>query len=260
MKDTPYIDIHCHCRDTGIITDTCTGIDAQAESLGYVLRVGSLRLGVNDDIRHDTLHPQAAPDNTYNLGCFAAGIHPWDAAECLDVRGLFRPLTTSAVGASGCFIAVGEIGLDFRDNMPPRDTQIIIFKSQIEIAQELNIPLVVHSVEAQQATMSMLEGCSRPWVWHAFSRSGESARQILANSNAYLSFGASLLTNTKIQQTLASISSVDRIFFETDTRQIHISHIYSAAAEILGLSVQDLKTIINQNFEIWSGRNVQNFY
>lgn len=91
------------------------------------------------------------------------GIHPHEAAEAGDVDAL-RPLL-----AHPRAVAVGECGLDFYRNYAPRDDQVRVFSAQIALANELGMPLVIHTRAADEDTFRMLEAATVPVVLHCFS-------------------------------------------------------------------------------------------
>jgi TatD DNase family protein len=91
------------------------------------------------------------------------GIHPHEAADGLDVDAL-RPLL-----AQPRAVAVGECGLDFFRDYAPREDQVRVFAAQIELANELGLPLVIHTRAADDDTFRMLEAAAVPVVLHCFS-------------------------------------------------------------------------------------------
>jgi TatD DNase family protein len=91
------------------------------------------------------------------------GIHPHEAAETGDVDAL-RPLL-----AHPRAVAVGECGLDFYRNYAPREDQVLVFEAQIALANELGMPLVIHTRAADEDTFRMLEAAHVPVVLHCFS-------------------------------------------------------------------------------------------
>ena len=90
------------------------------------------------------------------------GWHPHEAAEA-DVDAV-RPLLTRPR-----VVALGEVGLDFYRNNAPPDDQRRVFAAQIELANELGLPLVIHTRDADQETFPMLERARVPVVLHCFS-------------------------------------------------------------------------------------------
>jgi TatD DNase family protein len=91
------------------------------------------------------------------------GIHPHEAAEAPEVDGL-RPLL-----AHPRAVAVGECGLDFYRDYAPREDQVRVFDRQIALANELRLPLVIHTRAADEDTFRMLEAATVPVVLHCFS-------------------------------------------------------------------------------------------
>jgi TatD DNase family protein len=90
------------------------------------------------------------------------GWHPHEAEEA-DVAAL-RPLL-----GRPRVVALGEVGLDFYRDNAPRDQQRRVFAEQIELANELSLPLVIHTRDADHETFPMLEQARGPVVLHCFS-------------------------------------------------------------------------------------------
>ena len=144
----------------------------------------------------------------------AAGIHPSDCGDCTDadiaaVRELCRhPMV----------VAVGEIGLDYywQDN-PSREFQQKIFRQQIEVALELDLPVIVHDREAHGDTMAVLFDYPKArGVVHCFSGNPEMARE-LVKRGWYLGFdGPVTYKNAKKGPEVLAETPLDRIVIETD--------------------------------------------
>lgn len=86
-------------------------------------------------------------------GVFATiGVRPHDAKTLthLDIA------TLSKFAESPCVVAIGEIGLDFYRNLSPQDVQRRAFREQLTLARDLSLPIVVHSRDADEATIEML--------------------------------------------------------------------------------------------------------
>ena len=144
----------------------------------------------------------------------AAGIHPSDCGGCTDadidaVRELCRHPKV---------VAVGEIGLDYywQDN-PSREFQQKIFRRQIEVALELDLPVIVHDREAHGDTMAVLFDYPKlRGVLHCFSGSPEMARELVKRV-WYLGFdGPVTYKNAKKGPEVLAETPLDRIVIETD--------------------------------------------
>lgn len=97
-------------------------------------------------------------------GVFAVvGWHPHEAAEAADPDGL-RPLL-----ADPRVVGLGECGLDYYRDHAPREVQRDVFRWQIELANELDMPLIIHTREADADTFRLLEQARCPVILHCFS-------------------------------------------------------------------------------------------
>ena len=144
----------------------------------------------------------------------AVGIHPEDCDGCTDadfdaIRELCRREKV---------VAVGEIGLDYywKEN-PPRDFQEQVFRRQIELALELDLPVIIHDREAHGDSLRIvLDYPGLRGVFHCFSGSPEMAQELLKRG-WYLGFdGPITYKNAKRAPEVAAIPPMDRIVIETD--------------------------------------------
>ena len=144
----------------------------------------------------------------------AVGIHPEDCDGCTDadfdaIRELCRREKV---------VAVGEIGLDYywKEN-PPRDFQEQVFRRQIELALELDLPVIIHDREAHGDSLRIvLDDPGLRGVFHCFSGSPEMAQELLKRG-WYLGFdGPITYKNAKRAPEVAAITPMDRIVIETD--------------------------------------------
>ena len=177
-------------------------------------------------------------------GCYSVGLHPWylevDQEEHLPIE-LLR-----AAGLRNV-VAIGECGLDTRCD-PPADLQRAVFIRQIDLAQAVQNPLIIHCVRAFEEILTILRKrkVSVPVMFHGFRRSEALARKIIDDGHL-LSFGVHLL--------MASVAEVfrnlppNRVFLETDDAEVPISHIYAAAANIWGTDIEGVAAGIEHQFQ-----------
>ena len=115
----------------------------------------------------------------------AVGVHPNDAAEAEeeDIDEILSLLQHPKV------VAIGEIGLDYYRNLSPREVQKKAFETQLFLAEELGLPVVIHDREAHANTLEILSNFEGRinGVMHCFSGSKEMAKQCV-QSNFYISF------------------------------------------------------------------------
>jgi TatD DNase family protein len=145
----------------------------------------------------------------------AAGVHPHQAKD-------FSKESVQKIrdlALTGAIRAVGEIGLDFFYSFSPPQKQIHVFRQQLALAQDLDLPVIIHSREAAQEVETALkeEGFKRGGVLHCFTESRDFAEKMLAQG-FWISFSG-IVTFPKaldIQDSARSLPA-DRILLETDS-------------------------------------------
>jgi TatD DNase family protein len=136
--------------------------------------------------------------------CWAAvGIHPHDAKDVSDsAMEALREL-----GKDKKVVAVGEVGLDFYRNLSPREIQEAAFRRFLDLAEELDKPVIIHSRDASRQTLQILEGRGKPLrgVMHCFSSSPEVAKRcfglgLLVSCAGQITFSNADTLRTKFRQ------------------------------------------------------------
>ena len=113
-------------------------------------------------------------------------------------------------------IGVGEIGLDYHYGKEDKILQLDLFAKQLKIAEEFNLPVVIHSRDATEDTINMLKKFKVKGVIHCFSGSLETAKTYI-KMGYYLGIGGVVtFKNSKLGTTLQSLS-LDNIVLETDS-------------------------------------------
>lgn len=142
----------------------------------------------------------------------AVGVHPheakaYDAAAEAELRRLL---------AQPRVVALGEIGLDFFYDRSERDVQERVFRRQLELASELDRPVIIHSRDAAQLTRSILREYPARGVIHCFTYSAELAAEWVADG-WYIGFtGVVTFKNAKKPAAAAEAVPLDRLLIETD--------------------------------------------
>ena len=144
----------------------------------------------------------------------AVGIHPEDC-------GGYRPEeldTIRTLCGHKKVVAIGEIGLDYYwpDN-PPREVQQQVFRDQLDLARELDLPVIVHDREAHGDSLAtVLDHPEVRGVFHCFSGSAEMAAELLKRG-WYLGFdGPITYKNARRAREAAEAAPLERIVVETD--------------------------------------------
>lgn len=202
-------DTHAHIADERFDEDRQTVIDRLAEAgVELMVLVGDASKEEQPVYALAEAHP----------GFYAAtGLHPHDAAAWNDdVRKRVKHWMAHPKS-----VALGEIGLDYYYDLSPRDVQRRVFDEQLDMAYELNKPVILHIREAHgDATDMLLDRCKAGrmprGVMHCYTGSWESAKQYL-NMGLYISFsGAVTFKNAVKPAEVAAKVPLDRILVETD--------------------------------------------
>ena len=196
--------------------------------------------------------------NTYDYIYAAVGSHP-DAADEVNEETLaaYRELCKLNPKVK----AIGEIGLDYHYEDIPREIQMKAFRAQMELARELNLPVIVHERDAHEDGMQVVRDFPDvTGVFHCYSGSAEMARQ-LVDKGWYIGFtGVLTFKNARKAVEVAASIPLERIVLETDCpymapepfrgKRNDPGKIYRMAeklAEIRGLSVEEIHAITVEN-------------
>ena len=146
-------------------------------------------------------------DNIY----YCLGIHP----ECYTDDFEELENIVKEVKGDSKFIAIGEIGLDYHYDKEHKDEQIELFRKQLNLAKELNLPVVVHNRESTQDMINTLKDFDLKGIIHCFGGSIETA-EILMKMGYHIGVGGVMtFKNSKVDEVIRQIP-MDKITLETD--------------------------------------------
>ena len=201
------VDSHVHLdttafdadRDAVISRARESGIELMLEIAGSDVGEGSLDRGIQLAEKFDFLYA-------------AVGLHPHEAV--IYDADLERRLIE--LSSHPKVVAWGEIGLDYHYNYSPPDVQRRVFRRQLELASERGLPVIIHTREAEDDTIAMLEEFSLRGVMHCFTGSAVLARAAL-DFGFYISFsGVLTFKNAGELREIASAMPLERMLIETD--------------------------------------------
>jgi TatD DNase family protein len=202
-----FIDSHAHLADEAFDGDRDAVIGrARDAGAAAIVCIGASIEQANDSARIATTHP--------GFVAFTAGIHPHDAASfdpVADITALERLLGAGAV-------AIGECGLDYHYDNSPRDLQRRAFTMQLELAAQYNRPVVVHTRDADDDTMTLVRDAGRAGVLgvlHCFTGSIALARTAI-EAGWYVSFSGIVTFRNWTGNDLVRSIPDDRILVESD--------------------------------------------
>jgi TatD DNase family protein len=195
-----FIDTHCHLTDK--YTD---GLDAVIQN-AHDVNVGVLICPTADPNDIDSALRIA---NSYdNIFC-TIGVHP----EYCNVNA--TDFLTNDVLTNPRVVGVGEIGLDYHYSPETRSAQIKLFEQQLEIAKKYDLPVAIHTRDAEEDTAAILTGDVRG-VMHCYTSSWNLAKKMLDCGFFFSASGILTFKNSdEVRETFAKIP-LDKIVIETD--------------------------------------------
>lgn len=185
------------------------------------------------------------------------GVHPHDASslkeENIDEM--------KKLAQHDKVVAIGEIGLDYYYDSSPRPVQREWFAKQLEMAKELDLPVIIHSREACQETFDLIMASGvKEGVIHCFSGSSELAKEYVKRG-FYIGVGGSLtFKNAKKTVKVVEEIGLEHILLETDAPYLtpvphrgkrndssYLEHVAMKIAEIKGIDVEEVCKITSEN-------------
>lgn len=184
--------------------------------------------------------PDAKKPNLYSFG-----VHPWKIDK--DVNDILQEMDT--ISRNRRCLAIGECGLDKLIDVD-FDLQQKIFCEQIQIANEVQKPLIIHCVKAFNELIACLKkmGNKVPVIIHGFNNNKNIADDLLKNGYL-LSFGKALLDEGSNASEVIKHVGRKNFFLETDDGKVSIRNIYKRASEILGIDETILQEQLKNNYQ-----------
>ena len=240
-----FIDTHCHLTD-----DYVTG-----DLRDVIARAMDANVGI---IVCPTADPADIPAaikiaNEYPNIFATIGIHPEYAGTDASQH------QTDAVLTNPPVIGAGDIRLDYHERNDNRDAQIRLFEQQLELARRHNLPVAIHTRDAEDDTAAILRGDVRG-VMHCFTSSWNLAKTMLDRGFFFSASGILTFKNAaEIRETFSKIP-VDRIVIETDSpycapvpyrgktcEPAFVTATARVLADVKGISIDELEPILITN-------------
>ena len=246
----PIFDTHAHYDDSRF--------DGDRDAVLAALPEAGVELVLDPGCDLPSSRAAAALAERYGHVYAAAGIHPENCAgfQDADLAALRQLLAQPKVAA------IGEIGLDYywAEN-PPRDFQQMVFRKQLALAEELDLPVIVHDREAHGDSLSIIqEFPAVTGVFHCFSGSPEMAEELLKRG-WYLGFDGPITYKTaRRAPEVAAITPLERMVVETDAPYLspvpvrgrrndsrYLPHVIAKLAEWKGVTPEEMTRITCEN-------------
>lgn len=262
------IDTHCHLemdefnkdRDAVIRRARDAGLDA-------LITIGSDLAGNAGGV---------ALSGKYDFIYSAVGFHPHDAKhfteEIFDtIKEWASPHLSPPPGQEGIgwgkVVAIGEIGLDYHYDHSPREIQRKVFRKQLAYAKEIELPVVIHSREAEKDTIEiMLQSGVKKGVFHCFSGSREMAEKAMEMGFHISIAGPVTFKKAKDLHEIARLIPDAFLLIETDAPYLtpepfrgkrnepsYLIHTANAIAALRGVAPDDIARITTLNAKLLFG-------
>jgi TatD DNase family protein len=252
-------DSHCHLAGEQFIADLGAVVE-RARGAGVSRAMVILAAEDDGEVARAAVVSEAWPECR-----FALGVHPHHAH-------LFAADPAAAAAKVGQQLdrvpmarAVGEIGLDYHYDFSPRDVQHAIFRVQLQLARSRDLPVVIHTREAEEDTLRILQeerGTGLRGVFHCFTGDQNAAARALA-TGFYLSIPG-VVTFPKAESLRAAVATVpaDRLLVETDSPYLapipfrgkrnepaHVAKVVDALATTRGATAAQVGDQTDRNYD-----------
>lgn len=173
---------------------------------------------------------------------FSAGIHPDAVSDGLDEKLHWL----REISAHENCVAIGECGLDGLIDVD-EELQRKAFFAQIEIANSVEKPLIIHCVKRFSQLLQFRKLAAVPMIVHGFNKRKTIGDDLLKNGFC-LSFGKSVLYNVNLQDFVKDFPT-EQLFLETDSSDFELKELYEKVAELKKISLKDLQHKIKENLK-----------
>ncbi|MDX9916686.1 MAG: TatD family hydrolase [Gudongella sp.] len=247
-----FIDSHVHLDDPRFDEDRDRIIqELSKEGIDTVINIGA-----DKQTSYASVELAEKYDNIYAV----IGVHPHSASDVV-TEGLdwLKELSKNEK-----VVAIGEIGLDFYYDNSPRDLQRKYFLEQLDIAKELDLPVVIHTRDAAKETFDILKEAASDGklkvLMHCYSGSAEMAMDYVKLGFYIALGGAVTFKNARVPREVAAAVPLGNLMVETDCPYLtpepfrgrrnepkHVKLVAEKIAEIKGISTEELAKATAEN-------------
>lgn len=253
-----FVDSHAHIDAEEFDVDRVEVLErARAAGVSRILTIGT------GDPHGDALERAIKLADSCDDVLAAVGVHPHDARLYDDAA---EAKLTRLLMESAHVVALGEIGLDYHYAHSPRASQRQVFVRQLWIARSQELPVIIHSREADEDTVTILKqewgGAARPAIMHCFGGSQQMAEELLSEG-CYISFAGNVtFKKADALRNAARMVPLDRLLVETDCPYLspaplrgrrnepaNVLHTAQFLADLKGVEIGALARATTDNFE-----------
>jgi TatD DNase family protein len=257
-----FVDSHCHIDGEAFDSDRDEVVLRAADAgVKMMLTVGT------GNPHNGEIEKAVRVAEQYKNVFASVGVHPHDA-KLYDDKAEKRLI--ELVKSSEKIIAWGEIGLDFYYDHSPKDVQFEVFRRQIQIARKLDLPIIIHSRDADAETVEVLtEECSsedfRGGIMHCFGGTAKMATDLMKIGFMISFAGNVTFKKAENLREAAHVVPLDKLLIETDCpflapipnrgKRNEPAFVVYTARFLADLYEIDLETLANQ-----TTKNFTNFF
>ena len=247
------IDSHCHLDHEPLFTNlNDVVLNSKKEGVEKILTISTTKQSFENILK-------IVKTDKIIYGTF--GIHPHETSNNI----LSSEEITKSIRENNKIIGVGETGLDFYYNNSDKDSQIKSFVNHIEASLDLEVPLIVHSRNAERETFELLNKYNQKKkikiLMHCFTGSKNFAKKILSLDAFFSASGIITFKNTLELQLIFKEIPFDRLLIETDSPFLapapmrgkknepsYIKYTLEKLSEIKNIDKYELDKITTNNF------------
>ena len=247
-------DSHAHLNDERFNEDR--------EELINSLKSNGVELVLNPGACIETSKSSVELANKYDFIYATCGISPNDIPQTEEELGIMLQEIKEITKLNSKVVAIGEIGLDYYWNKENKDLQKEAFIQQINLANELDLPIVIHTREAVVDTIEILKNneVKNKGVFHCCPLNKELVKEAL-KLDFYISFaGPVTFKNSKNANEIIEMVPIEKILIETDSPYLspeplrgrrndsrNVKYIAQKIAEVKGVSIEEIAKITYEN-------------
>ncbi|MBO7171072.1 MAG: TatD family hydrolase [Clostridia bacterium] len=258
-----YFDSHAHYWDKRFEGETPEGVDACIDTLFRENVCGIVNVGTSPF----TTRLAIAQAKRFPHMYVAGGIHPSDVAELANVDEALSELEQLLKVPENKIVALGEIGLDYHFLPFDKELQLSVFHAQMEMAERLSLPVVIHDREAHGDCFDVVRAHPNVrGVFHSYSGSAEMAKDLVRRGYMISFSGTVSFKNARSVKEAASALPHDAVLIETDAPYLaphphrgklnhsgYLSYTCAALAEAWGISEEETARLTRENARCFFG-------
>lgn len=241
------VDTHCHIYGESYKDDLDEVLLRTGNQLEFIVNIGY-------DEKSSEIAVELA--DKYSFIYATVGVHPTDISTYTDEveEKLFELAKNKKV------VAIGEIGLDYYWMKDPKEVQAIYFRKQMEIARKLSLPVVIHTRDAMEDTVNILnEYKDIKGIMHCYPGSFETAKTLMDRYYFGVAGVVTFKNNVKTKEFVEKMP-LDRLIIETDSPYLtpmphrgkrnepsYVEFVAQEIAKIKGISYEEVVRVTTEN-------------